>query len=113
MTSEIKHIDAASANHRVASKAELYLLNYSAVIKAVKISLVCRSRYQDRLSYREYKGKTISFLPFHFRAFHVRQPSQGACPIALTTGDTLVLCSEPGLTADLRKSFSASKAEKF
>lgn len=36
LISHIKHTDPASANHRVASKAELYLLNYSTVIKAVK-----------------------------------------------------------------------------
>lgn len=36
LTSDINHMDAASANHRVASKAELYLLNYSTLIKAVK-----------------------------------------------------------------------------
>lgn len=88
LASDIKHIVAASANHRVASKAELHLLNYSAVIKAVKSPWCAEADISIDYPTGNRKGKTISFPPFHIRALHDRQPSQGACPIALTAGGT-------------------------
>lgn len=112
LTSDIKHIDAASANHRLASKTELYLLNYSTVIKAVKSPRCAEADISIDYPTENTKGKTVSFLSFCFRALHVRQPSEGACPTALTAGGT-ALCSEQGLTAHFGKNFSASKAQKF
>jgi len=84
LTSDIEHRDAPSANHRAASKAEMYLLNYSAVIKAAKSLRCAEADITIDYSTENMKGKTVSFLSFHFRALHIRLPSQGACPIALT-----------------------------
>lgn len=107
--SDMKHTDAASANHRVASKAELYLLNYSAVIKAVKSPWCAEADISIDYPTENRRGKTVSFLPFHFRALRARQPSEGKCPGAPTAGGTTALCSE----LDLGKSSSASKDKKF
>lgn len=59
LTSDVKHIDAASANHRVASTAELYLLNYSAVIKAVKAPQCAEADISIGYPTENTKGKTL------------------------------------------------------
>lgn len=69
-------MDAASANHRVPSKAELCLLNYSAVIKAVKSPWCAEVDISiDYYPTENTKGKPISLQRFHSRALHVRQLS--------------------------------------
>lgn len=85
LTDDIKHRDAASINHKVASKAEWYLLNYSTVIKAVKSPWCAEADISTDYPTENMKGKTVSFLPFQFRNSPSGSRHRGHAP---TAGDT-------------------------
>lgn len=109
LTGDIKPRDATSINHRVASKAEWYLLNYSTVIKAVKSPWCAEADIHTDYPTENMKGKTASFMPFQFRNSSAGGCHRGHVPAA---GDRAP-CPQPGLTAELRKGSPASRAEKF